>query len=239
MTERVQKIISAAGLMSRRAAEEKIAQGLVTVNGAVIALGARADAETDEIRVEGKPLPKAGRKRYVMLHKPRGYVTTMKDEKGRREVTELLRDIPERLYPVGRLDMDSEGLLLFTNDGDFANRLMHPSHEVEKCYRTWVEGDDVGLRAEILRQPMELDGYAIAPAEVGFHALIPGGAVLDITIHEGRNRQVRRMCELAGFKVTRLVRIREGSLALGTLPRGKWRELTDEEIHTLMESAWI
>jgi len=235
MPERVQKIISASGLMSRRAAETLIEQGRVRVNGRVIALGERADAETDEITVDGKPLPKPGKKRYVMLHKPRGYVTTLKDEQGRADVTELLRDIPERVYPVGRLDMDSEGLLLLTNDGDFANHLMHPSHEVEKCYRTWVQGEDVGLRAEYLREPMEIDGYAIAPAEVDFHELIPGGAVLDITIHEGRNRQVRKMCELAGLKVTRLLRIREGNLRLGTLPRGKWRDLTDEEVRQLMD----
>ena len=235
MPERVQKLISASGLMSRRAAETLIEQGRVRVNGRVIALGERADAETDEITVDGAPLPQPGRKRYVMLHKPRGYVTTLKDEQGRADVTELLRDIPERVYPVGRLDMDSEGLLLLTNDGDFANHLMHPSHEVEKCYRTWVQGEDVGLRAEYLRQPMEIDGYEIAPAEVAFHELIPGGAVLDITIHEGRNRQVRKMCEQAGLKVTRLLRIREGSLRLGTLPRGKWRDLTDEEVRQLMD----
>lgn len=234
MSERVQKIISASGLMSRRAAEEAMAQGRVTVNGRVASVGEKAEAETDEIRVDGTPLPKSGKKRYLMLHKPRGYVTTLKDEQGRRDVTELLRDISERVYPVGRLDMDSEGLLLLTNDGDFANRLMHPSHEVEKCYRTWVQGDDVGMRAELLREPMEIDGYVIAPAEVAFYELIPGGAVLDITIHEGRNRQVRKMCELSGLKVTRLVRIREGSLTLGTLPRGKWRDLTEEEVQSLM-----
>ena len=235
MSERVQKIIAAAGLLSRRAAEEKIARGAVTVNGRVIALGERADAEHDTICVDGVPLPESERKRYVMLHKPRGFVTTMKDERGRREVTELLRDIPERLYPVGRLDMDSEGLLLFTNDGDFAKRLTHPSHEIEKVYRTWVEGEDVEAGAELLRRPMALDGYPLAPAKVSLHAMTPTGAVLDITIHEGRNRQVRRMCEQAGLKVTRLKRIREGALSLGSLPRGKWRELTGEEIHSLME----
>ena len=233
MPERVQKIIAASGLMSRRAAEECIAQGRVTVNGTSAELGDRADPERDEIRVDGKPLPEPGARRYVMLHKPRGYVTTLSDERGRRCVTELLRDIPERIYPVGRLDMDSEGLLLLTNDGDFANRLMHPSHEVEKCYRTWVRGEDAILRADLLRGPMEIDGYQIAPAKVELHEPIPGGAVLDITIHEGRNRQVRKMCEQAGLKVTRLVRIREGTLTLGDLPRGKWRDLTEEEVQSL------
>ncbi len=234
MAERVQKIISASGLMSRRAAEACIAEGRVTVNGLTVALGAQAEAG-DSICVDGRPIPREGARRYLMLHKPRGYVTTLHDEQGRRDVRELLRDVPERVYPVGRLDMDSEGLLLLTNDGDFANRLMHPSHEVEKVYRTWVQGEDVGMRAEILRLPMEIDGYTIAPAEVSFHKLIPGGAVLDITIHEGRNRQVRKMCETAGLRVTRLCRIREGSLTLGELPRGKWRDLTAEEIESLMK----
>ncbi len=234
MAERVQKIISASGLMSRRAAEICIAEGRVTVNGLTVSPGAQAEPG-DRICVDGRPLPVAGARRYLMLHKPRGYVTTLHDEQGRRDVTALLRDVPERVYPVGRLDMDSEGLLLMTNDGDFANRLMHPSHEVEKCYRTWVQGEDVGLCAEALRQPMEIDGYTIAPAEVSFHKLLPGGAVLDITIHEGRNRQVRKMCEAAGLRVTRLCRIREGTLTLGELPRGKWRDLTAEEIESLMK----
>lgn len=234
MPERVQKIIAAAGLMSRRTAEERIAQGRVTINGMTASLGDRADAERDEICVDGKPLPKPGARRYVMLHKPRGYVTTLSDEQGRRNVTELLRDIPERVYPVGRLDMDSEGLLLLTNDGDFANRLMHPSHEVEKCYRTWVRGEDADRSAELLRQPMLIDGYRTAPAGVSIHERIPGGAVLDITIHEGRNRQIRKMCELAGLRVTRLCRMGEGSLTLGELPRGKWRDLTEDEIQSLI-----
>ena len=235
MPERVQKIIAASGLMSRRAAEEIIAQGRVTVNGAAVSLGDRADAERDEILLDGKPLPKPGARRYVMLYKPRGYVTTLSDEQGRRDVTELLQGIPERVYPVGRLDMDSEGLLLLTNDGDFANRLMHPSHEVDKCYRTWVRGDDVDKRAERLRQPMEIDGYRTSPAEVNIHERIPGGAVLDITIHEGRNRQIRKMCEQAGLRVTRLCRIREGCIMLGELQSGKWRDLTDEEVRKLVK----
>lgn len=235
MAERLQKIISASGLMSRRAAEERIAQGRVTVNGRTAVLGERADADHDEIHVDGKPLPQAAAKRYVMLNKPRGYVTSLRDEQGRRDVTELLRDIPERVYPVGRLDMDSEGLLLLTNDGEFANRLMHPSHEVDKCYRTWVQGEAAETRADLLRQPMLIDGYRIAPAEVSVRETIPDGAVFDITIHEGRNRQVRKMCELAGLRVTRLVRIREGSLTLGELPRGQWRDLSDDEVRSLME----
>lgn len=235
MIQRLQKIIAASGLMARRKAEEAIQAGRVTVNGATARLGDSADPETDRILLDGRELPSGGRMVYIMLNKPRGVVCSLRDEKGRRDVTELVRDIPERLFPVGRLDMDSEGLLLMTNDGDFANRLMHPSHEVEKCYRTWVLGDDAEQRAERLRGPMEIDGHRIAPAGVELHAQIPGGAVLDITIHEGRNRQVRKMCEQAGLKVTRLVRIREGALTLGSLPRGKWRELRPEEVHKLME----
>ena len=235
MLQRLQKCIAQSGLCSRRAAEAMIEAGRVTVNGETAVIGASADPETDDIRVDGAPLPQAEAHIYLMLHKPRGYVTTLSDEQGRRSVTELLRGIPERVYPVGRLDMDSEGLLLLTNDGEFANRLMHPSHGVEKCYRTWVQGSDVEGGAELLRQPMQLDGYTIAPAAVSIRESFPGGAVLDITIHEGRNRQVRKMCEQAGFCVTRLVRIREGSLLLGDLPRGKWRDLTEDEIKSLIE----
>ena len=230
MTERIQKIISASGLMSRRAAEEAIASGRVSVNGLPAALGDKADPEKDELCVDGKALPSTGEKLYIMLNKPKGYVTTLHDEKGRKNVTELVKALHTRVYPVGRLDMYSEGLLLLTNDGDFANRVMHPSHNVSKTYRTWVEGEDVGSAVEALRAPMEIDGYITSPAEVDFEELIPGGAVLMITIHEGRNRQVRKMCDAAGLKVRRLVRISEGGLELGDLKPGTWRYLAEEEI---------
>ena len=144
MKERLQKIISASGLMSRRAAEELIAAGKVSVNGVTASLGDKAEAETDKILVDGKGLPSAGEKIYIMLNKPRGYVTTLSDEKGRRDVSQLVKELGTRLYPVGRLDMYSEGLLIMTNDGNFANRLMHPSHEIDKTYRTWVTGADIG-----------------------------------------------------------------------------------------------
>ena len=233
MTQRLQKLIAASGLMSRRKAEEAIAAGRVTVNGLTASLGDGADPETDTILVDGKILPSAEEKVYIMLNKPRGIVTSLRDEKGRRDVADLLREVPQRLYPVGRLDLDSEGLLLMTNDGELANRLMHPSHEVDKCYRTWVRGENVPLRMERLRQPMELDGYPIRPAEVTLLREEPDGAVLDIVIHEGRNRQVRRMCEQAGLQVTRLCRIREGSLCLDGLRPGQWRYLTAEELRQL------
>lgn len=233
MTERLQKIISSAGLMSRRAAEEYISSGRVSVNGRVASLGDKADSEHDTILVDGKPLQNATERIYVMLNKPKGYVTTMSDEKGRRDVTELVRSLG-RIYPVGRLDMYSEGLLIMTNDGEFANRLMHPSHNFLKTYRTWVQGDDVGLAVEYLRGELDIGDYIVSAENVDIERLIPGGAVLLITIGEGRNRQVRKMCQCCGLKVTRLVRISEGMLELGDLPVGKWRRLTDDEVNGVM-----
>ena len=233
MKERLQKIISASGLMSRRAAEELIAAGKVSVNGVTAALGDKAEAGVDKILVDGKALPSVGEKLYIMLNKPRGYVTTLSDEKGRKNVTELIKELGTRLYPVGRLDMYSEGLLLMTNDGDFANRLMHPSHEIDKCYHTWVKGEDMGWAVELLRCPMEIDGYVTSPAEVDILEVKGEEALLAITIHEGRNRQVRKMCEAAGLKVTRLMRVSEGGVELGTLESGKWRRLTEEELDML------
>lgn len=235
MKERLQKIISASGLMSRRAAEELIAAGKVSVNGVTAALGDKAEAGIDRILVDGKVLPSAGEKLYIMLNKPRGYVTTLSDEKGRKNVSELVKELGTRLYPVGRLDMYSEGLLLMTNDGDFANRLMHPSHQVDKCYHTWVKGEDMGWAVELLRCPMEIDGYVTSPAQVDILELKGEEALLGITIHEGRNRQVRKMCEAAGLKVTRLMRVSEGGVKLGTLKSGRWRRLTEEELNMLLE----
>ena len=235
MKERLQKIISASGLMSRRAAEELIAAGKVSVNGVTAALGDKAEAGIDRILVDGKALPSAGEKLYIMLNKPRGYVTTLSDEKGRKNVSELVKELGTRLYPVGRLDMYSEGLLLMTNDGDFANRLMHPSHQVDKCYHTWVKGEDMGWAVELLRCPMEIDGYVTSPAQVDILELKGEEALLAITIHEGRNRQVRKMCEAAGLKVTRLMRVSEGGVKLGTLKSRRWRRLTEEELNMLLE----
>ena len=236
MAERLQKLISAAGLMSRRAAEECISAGRVTVNGRVASLGDRADEELDLILVDGRPLPRHGARTYIMLNKPRGYITTMSDEKGRRDVTELVRGLG-RVYPVGRLDMYSEGLLIMTDDGDFANTLMHPSHNFKKTYRTWVQGEDVGLAVEYLRGELDIGDCIVRAESVDIERLIPGGAVLLITIGEGRNRQVRKMCACCGLKVTRLMRISEGGLELGDLPPGKWRRLTEEEIQSVMDNG--
>ena len=224
--------------MSRRAAEERIAAGRVTVNGRVARLGEQVE-ETDEIRVDGRLLPRGDDKVYIMLNKPRGYVTTLHDEKGRRDVTELLDGLGTRVYPVGRLDMDSEGLLLLTNDGDFANALMHPSREVEKRYEVQVRGEVTEDTLEVLRQPMELDGYTIRPARVERLETLPDGARLAVTIHEGRNRQVRRMCERVGLSVARLRRVSEGSLRLGKLRTGCWRPLSEAELAALRREIWI
>ena len=228
MRERLQKLISAAGLCSRRAAERLLTEGRVTVNGAGASLGESADPETDDVRVDSQPLSVTEQHRYILLNKPRGYVTTLHDEKGRKTVAELVAGVPARVYPVGRLDLNSDGLLLLTDDGALAQRLMHPSHAVDKVYRTLVEGD-VEAALPILRRPMTIDGYPIRPATVRR----VGERTLELTIHEGRNRQVRKMCAAAGLKVLRLTRVAEGPILLGDLPSGKWRDLTEAELAAL------
>ena len=232
MSERLQKIIAEAGLMSRRAAEQAILDGRVVLNGRTATLGESA-SPGDEILVDGLAVAAGHEKIYLMLHKPRGVVTTMCDEKGRRCVSDLVKEIGVRVYPVGRLDLDSEGLLLMTNDGDFAHRLTHPSHEIDKTYLVRVSGPDLKKAVERLALPMTIEDYTIRPAEVMMTRLLSASeAELHITIHEGRNRQIRKMCETVGLRVLRLVRIREGSLTLGDLPSGKWRYLTEEEIRS-------
>ena len=226
MTDRIQKILSARGLCSRRQAEQWIQNGRVSCNGAVCQLGQGADPDTDVICVDGVPIPAPSDHVYIMLHKPKGYVTTLADEKGRRDAGQLVADCGIRVYPVGRLDMDSEGLLLFTNDGDFAQKMMHPSHQVNKTYRVTAKNCTAEAIAR-LKKPMHLDGYRLQIPEISSVELQTG--TFDITIHEGRNRQVRRMCAIAGMQVKRLVRISEGELLLGQLPAGKWRYLTDAE----------
>ena len=228
MSERLQKLISAAGITSRRQAEQLIAAGRVRVNGEVAVLGQCADADTDDIRIDGKALRKPDAMRYILLNKPRGYVTTLSDERGRKTVAELVSGAGVRVYPVGRLDLNSDGLLLMTNDGALANAVMHPKQEVKKTYRTVVQGD-AAAALPLLRSPMEIDGYRIRPAEVK----LLQEDVLEITIHEGRNRQVRKMCEAAELRVLRLTRTAEGPLRLGALKPGQWRDLTKEELTAL------
>ena len=229
MIERIQKILSQRGIASRRQAEQMILDGRVTCNGKVCTLGQTADTEHDCIAVDGKELPSANSAVYIMLHKPKGYVTTLSDEKGRKNVAMLVEDCGQRVYPVGRLDMDSEGLLLLTNDGEFANRMMHPSHRVDKVYSVELKGyTEEKLKA--LHRPIILDGYRISPPDIQLIRADGDRATVHVTIHEGRNRQVRRMCARAGMQVKRLIRIQEGTLELGDLPVGKWRYLTDKEI---------
>ena len=226
MQQRLQKCISEAGVASRRAAETMICAGRVTVNGCVVQLGAQADPETDVICIDGRPLPSKAPKRYIMLNKPRGYVTTLHDERGRKTVADLVASAGERLYPVGRLDLDSEGLLILTNDGEIANCLMHPSHEITKTYEVDVSGGDLAAAAEVMHAVTELEGYRVRPAEVT--VLTPGR--LSVTIHEGRNRQVRRMFETIDKHVVFLKRNSEGDINLGPLKRGEYRMLTKEEV---------
>ena len=235
MRERLQKILSSRGVASRREAEKMILRGLVTVDGVPASLGDTADPAENRIEIEGKPLPGNGPRVYLMLNKPRGYVTTLSDEKGRPNAAQLVQDCGTRVYPVGRLDMNSEGLLLFTNDGELSNRITHPSGEVEKEYEVKVRGFCPESEA-LLSRPIELDGRPIrkpgvVPLQASGHT-----ARFRITIHEGRNRQIRRMAQAAGLEVIRLKRVREGKLQLGDLPAGKWRYLTEEEVSCLQDT---
>lgn len=235
MTERVQKLIAAGGLCSRRTAEAWIEAGRVTVNGHRIALGDRADPNTDIIAVDGRAVNARARKVYLMLHKPRGFVTTLSDERGRRTAAELVRGCGTRVYPVGRLDRDSEGLLLFTNDGALAQHLLHPSHQVDKVYEVTVTGGLTGA-ASRLAAVDELDGEAIVPAQVRELSRTGEKAVLEVIIHQGKKRQIRRMCAQVGLEVARLKRVAEDALTLGDLPCGHWRYLTGEELDIIKGS---
>ena len=233
MEERLQKLLSAAGACSRRAAEDYIRAGRVAVNGETAHLGQKADPERDLITLDGAAIGKAPEKLlYLMLHKPVGYVTTLSDEQGRPSVADLIRDVPVRVWPVGRLDQNSEGLLLLTNDGDVTHKLLHPGFQVEKEYRVWVTGN-VARALPILRGPLELDGERLAPAQIDVVRDEGDKGQLTFVIHQGKKRQVRRMCAAGGLKVTRLQRVREGELLLGDLPLGTWRHLTEEEVRSI------
>ncbi len=228
MEERLQKIFSTAGICSRRTAEEYITAGRVTVNGRPAQLGQRADLARDRVELDGRPILSKAKPVYLMLNKPRGYVTTLSDEHGRKTVSQLVSGCGARVWPVGRLDLDSEGLLLMTNDGEITNRLIHPRHGVEKEYLVWVSGSlEQALR--ILKAPMTLDGVPLSPVEV----TEKGANCLSIVIREGKNRQVRRMCAQAGLTVSALRRVREGAIVLGDLRPGQWRQLSDTEV------AWL
>ena len=236
MKERLQKILSGAGICSRRAAESYITAGRVKVNGITANLGDSADLEADEILVDGRPLRKNGpRPVYIMLNKPRGYVTTLSDEAGRKTVADLLSDVPERVYPVGRLDMHSEGLLILTNDGDLAHHLTHHSHEVYKEYLVKLSPDEDGLPSpeKPLSGVIELDGEKLLPAKCRLLAKTESGYIMTIAIRQGKNRQIRRMCAKCGYTVNSLKRVSEGDVKLGELPSGRWRYLTEKEISYL------
>ena len=230
---RLQKMLADCGVASRRKAEDLIEQGAVLVNGAVAHLGDKVDPNRDRVTVQGRDVQPAMQHYYVMLYKPRGFVTTMSDERGRKCVAELVQDIPARLYPVGRLDKDSEGLLLMTNDGDFANAVIHPSKHIPKTYRVTVRPSVTEEQLAMMSVGMELDGRMTAPAGVKVLQKEPGRVVLEIVLHEGRNRQIRKMCEQLGLEVARLKRTAIGSLRLGMLAQGQWRELTQEELTRL------
>ncbi len=230
---RLQKYMAECGVASRRKAEEMIAEGRVTVNGVKITEMGTQVEDGDEVRVDGQVIRPETEKRYVMYHKPAGEVTTVSDPEGRRCVLDHFRDYPVRLYPVGRLDYDSEGLLLLTNDGTLTERMLHPSHQVDKTYLARVTGSVTMDEVRQLRSGVMLDDHKTAPAKVRVIKLEAEAAVVLVTIHEGRNRQVRRMFEETGHQVTQLRRVRFGPLDLGDLPRGKWRELTAEEVRSL------
>lgn len=229
MEQRLQKILSNYGVASRRKAEQMILDRRVRVNGNTASLGDAADDEEDVIEVDGVRLKRQPARIVLMLNKPRGYVCTLSDEKGRKNVAELVSGCGARVYPVGRLDLNSEGLLLLTNDGELANRLTHPKKEVDKVYLVWLSQYIPGCEASIA-SPIEIDGRPTSPAKVEKLRQEGETALFRITIHEGRNRQIRRLCERANVTVTRLRRVAEGPLRLGDLKPGQWRVLTEEEI---------
>lgn len=236
---RLQKYISDCGVMSRRAAEAEIAAGKVKVNGRIAEIGQKINPEKDVVELGGKPL-RLRRKStytYVMLNKPRGYLSSVSDDRGRKCVTELVSDIKLRLYPVGRLDMDSDGLLLMTNDGELTHKLTHPKHEIPKIYRVKVKPAPNDKQLKLLGSEMVLDGYKIQPVEVNVLTQDEDSAILEMKLYEGRNRQIRKMCEAAELKILWLTRIAIGDLALGKLGRGKWRYLTDEEVEYLKKKG--
>ena len=232
---RLQKYMADCGIASRRKSEEMIADGMVKVNGRIAVIGDKINPASDKVVVKGRKLGSAAKQKrwYIMINKPRGYVTTMNDEMGRKCVAELVKDVPARVYPVGRLDRDSEGLLLMTNDGDFANKVTHPSKHVYKVYRVTVRP---GINEEQLikmSSGMVIDGRKTAPAEIHVLQREEGRCVLEIILREGRNRQIRKMCEQLGLEVPRLKRTAIGRVRLGGLKSGSWRELTKDEVHRL------
>ena len=237
--ERIQKLMSDQGMCSRRAAEQIILEGRVKVNGHPVKLGDKMDPAKDLLSVDGKTIRFSKKKEYVylMLHKPRGYITTVRDEQGRKTVMDLLKDVPQRVFPIGRLDRDSEGLLLFTNDGAFAHLLMHPSHGVSKLYRVTVRPHATEEQIVRLTQGVMLEDGMTAPAVINVVTDEPERTVLEMTIKEGKNRQIRRMCQAVGLEVIRLKRNSEGAVKLGMLQPGEYRMLKHSEVNALRAAA--
>ena len=238
---RLQKFLSLCGVASRRKVEELILQGKVKINGKSAILGDKV-TDKDKVFVNGKRIVAPRTKyRYIMLHKPRGFITTMSDEKGRKCVAELVKDVGERVYPVGRLDKDSEGMLIFTNDGEFANKIMHPRNSIYKIYRVTVRPSITEEQLEKLETGIEIDGRKTAPAIV--HVLVQdkeqNRVVLEMILHEGKNREIRRMCEAVGLQVARLKRTQIGSVKMGMLKQGAWRDLTEKEVKNLLANPIV
>ncbi len=235
---KLQKYLSDCGIMSRRSAEEEIKKGLVRVNGQVASLGLRIIPNVDIVEYKGKRIhPSAEKKLYVLLNKPRGYVTTLCDEKGRKTVSDLVKEVGRRIYPVGRLDMDSDGMLILTDDGELTNRLTHPKHQIPKIYHVTVKGKPTSAKLLRLGEKMIIDGYEIMPVKVVALSLGEEESVLEMTLYEGRNRQIRKMCEQTELKIVRLCRVAIGKIELGELECGKWRFLSKEEIDYLKENT--
>ena len=235
---KLQKYFSDCGVLSRRAAEEEIKNGNVRVNGTPAELGMRIDPKADVVEYKGKRITNQNNEKiYLLLNKPRGVVTTLSDEKGRTNVSALVSNVKTRIYPVGRLDMDSDGLLLMTNDGELTNMLTHPRHEIPKIYHVTVKGEISPLALKKLQEPMEIDGYTILPVKSEIIASDGSSTTLQMTLFEGRNRQIRKMCELCSLKITRLCRVAIGEITLGELEVGKWRYLTQSEVEYLKKSS--
>ncbi len=237
---RLQKFMADAGIMSRRAAEEEIKAGNVSVNGHVAEIGAKIDPRNDTVTYRGKRIKYETRSyTYIMINKPRGYLSSTSDDRGRKCVTDLIDGVDARIYPVGRLDLISEGILLLTDDGELKNRLTHPSHSIPKVYRVKVEGSVSDEQYEILTSPLVIDGYTIKPVEVSIANEDESGTVMKMTLFEGRNRQIRKMCEQAGLNVKWLSRVSIGNLKLDGLPVGKWRYLYDDEVEYLYKATKV